>query len=79
MNQSRHYRDRADAERQAAQAALPNVRALYLKSAFIWDRMAEEAEAADEARLRNRLCKLVPVQAAVTRRTRRVSRIARHA
>lgn len=77
MNQSRHYRDRAEAERRAAQAALPNVRALYLKSAFIWDRMAEEAEAVAEARQRNDLSKLLSVQVVTSRRTRRVSRIGR--
>jgi len=79
MNQSRHYRDRAEAERRAALTALPNVRDIYLKSAFVWDRMADEAEAVAETRLRNDLCRLVPAQAVANRRTQRVRRIARGA
>ena len=80
MNQSRFYRQRAETERKAAGAALPNIQAMLLDAAIIWDRMAEQAEIIETMRQSNTLRKagdLIAVQALPRRRTGRVRRIVR--
>ena len=47
MSESRSYRVRANAEREAAaRAQLPRARELHLRSAEVWDGLAEKAELA---------------------------------
>lgn len=57
MPESRFYRERAAAERLAAENALPKLREQHLRAAEVWEQMAEKAAATQRARQSNKMVK----------------------
>jgi hypothetical protein len=57
MPESRFYRERAAAERLAAETALPKVRDQHLRAAEVWEQMAEKAATTARTRESNQTVK----------------------
>ena len=78
MAESRFYRERATAERLAAETALPQIRDRHLRAAEVWEQMADKAALTAHARQCNdtvklELAKQVQERARMRSRVRRVA------
>lgn len=72
MPESRFYRERAAAERLAAENALPLLREQHLRAAEVWEQMAEKAALARRARQSNEMVKQEQIRLAQARAKQRV-------